>query len=275
MMARMIAVLGLVVVFGGLIVDAGEAQSNAPQSNRAALNEENPNNLLARLSYDSTYVAEERGQPHFPRICFEVYRDGRYRTSRVRLGGAENLGGTLSQEQLSHVANLLKKVDFENKGGGVVRQGSETFVAEIVRDGRTARYIWVDPDHHRPFPESAESVIRWLEDFRAQGASALTAPALSMMQICPRMSENPLQPVTAESAECVVADARAQALLPALLVVARRLDANVEAERAQRVAPLREEREGLQRSTMTDPQRCPADDPQQIHSGDPQQHSPR
>jgi hypothetical protein len=206
MIARMIAVVGLVVGIGGSIVNAVEAQSNAPQSNRAPSTEENPKNLLARLSYDSTYVAEERGLPHFPRICFEIYRDGRYRVSRVRLGGAENLGGTLSQEQVSHVANLLKKVDFENKGGGIVRQGSETFVAEIMRDCRTARYIWVDPDHHRPFPESAESVIRWLQAFKAQGASALTAPELSMMQICPRMSENPLQPVAAEGTECVVAD---------------------------------------------------------------------
>jgi hypothetical protein len=156
---------------------------------------------LARLSYDSTYVTEERGQPRFSqnssRICFEVYRDGRYRISRMALSRTENLRGTLSEEQVSQVASLLKKVDFDSKGGGIVRQGSETFVAEIVRGGQTARFIWVDPDHHRPFPDAAESVIRGLQEFKAQGATALTAPESSTMQICPRMSDRPVQPVAA------------------------------------------------------------------------------
>jgi len=197
----MITVVSFVVGIGGLIANTGQTQStrarldgslNGPQSN-----EQTPNNLLARLSYDSTYVTEERGQPHFSRICFEVYRDGRYRISRMALGRTENLRGTLSEEQLSNVGSFLKKVDFDSKGGGIVRQGSETFVAEIVRGRKTARFIWVDPDHHRPFPDAAESVIRWLQEFKAQGATALTAPESSTMQICPRMSDRPVQPVAA------------------------------------------------------------------------------
>ena len=201
MKTRMIAVVGFVVGFGGLIADMGQAQSTGAQLN-GSLNglqssEQTPTNLLARLSYDSTYVTEERGQPHFSRICFEVYRDGRYRTSRMALGRTENLRGTLSEEQLSNVGSFLKKVDFDSKGGGIVRQGSETFVAEIVRGRKTARFIWVDPDHHRPFPDAAESVIRWLQEFKAQGATALTAPESSTMQICPRMSDRPVQPVAA------------------------------------------------------------------------------
>jgi len=198
----MIAVVGLVVGFGGLIANTGQTQSTGTRLNGSLnglqSNEQTPNNLLARPSYDSTYVTEERGQPHFSgdfsRICFEVYRDGRYRTSTMALGRTENLRGNLSEEQVSQVASLLKKVDFDSKGGGIVRQGSETFVAEIVRGGQTARFIWVDPDHHRPFPDAAESVIRWLQEFKAQGATALTAPESSMMQICPRMSDRPVQP---------------------------------------------------------------------------------
>jgi len=205
MKTRMIAVVGFVVGFGGLIANTGQAQSPGARLNGSLngrqSNEQTPNNLLARLSYDSTYVTEERGQPHlsrdFSRICFEVYRDGRYRTSRMALGRTENLRGTLSEEQVSQVASLLKKVGFDSKGGGIVRQGSETFVAEIVRGGQTARFIWVDPDHHRPFPDAAESVIRWLQEFKAQGATALTAPESSTMQICPRMSDRPVQPVAA------------------------------------------------------------------------------
>src|SRR5437016_5160790 len=201
MKTLMIAVVGYVVGFAGLIANTGQTESTGTQLNGPQSNEQTPNNFLARLSYDSTYVAEERGQPHFSRnfsrICFEVYRDGRYRTSRMALGRTENLRGTLSEEQVSQVASLLKNVGFDSKGGGIVRQGSETFVAEIARGGQTARFIWVDPDHHRPFPDAAESVIRWLQEFKAQGATALTAPESSTMQICPRMSDRPVQPVAA------------------------------------------------------------------------------
>jgi hypothetical protein len=87
----------------------------------------------------------------------------------MALGRTENLRGTLSEEQVSQVARLFKKVDFDSKGGGIVRQGSETFVAEIVRGGQTARFIWLDPDHQRPFQDAAASVIRWL---RVQGAGS-------------------------------------------------------------------------------------------------------
>jgi hypothetical protein len=223
MKTRMIAVVGLVFGFGGLIANTGQTQSTGTQLsgslNGLQSNEQTPNNLLARLSYDSTYVTEERGQPHFSenfsRICFEVYRDGRYRTSRMALGRTESLRGTLSEEQVSQVASLLKKVDFDSKGGGIVRQGSETFVAEIVRGGQTARFIWVDPDHHRPFPDAAESVIRWLQKFKAQGATALTAPESSTMQICPRMSDRPVQPAgerrANEGLACAPASGRREA----------------------------------------------------------------
>src|SRR5882724_11314840 len=95
MKTRMIAVVGFVVGFGGLIANTGQTQSPGARLNGSLngrqSNEQTPNNLLARLSYDSTYVTEERGQPHlsrdFSRICFEVYRDGRYRTSGWRWAG--------------------------------------------------------------------------------------------------------------------------------------------------------------------------------------------
>jgi len=81
---------------------------------------------------------DARGQRRFPRVCFEVYRDGQYRISRATLRGTENLGGKLTPGQLNLLANLLKKVGFENKGGGIVWQGSETLVAEIARDDEPA-----------------------------------------------------------------------------------------------------------------------------------------
>jgi hypothetical protein len=206
MLARTITLVGFVIAFGSSALDVIRVQASRQPADRPSSDGQEPKtpdraeqgskNLLARLSYDSTYVSEERGQQYSSRLCFEVYRDGHYRISRVTKKGTENLGGTMPQEQVSQLANLVKKIDFDSKGGGIVRLGSETFVAEIARGDKTRRYIWVDPDHHRPFPDPATDVIQWLQDFKAQGATPLTASERSMMQICPRMSDNPVQPVT-------------------------------------------------------------------------------
>jgi hypothetical protein len=48
-------------------------------------NDQHLNNVLARLSYTSTYAAIS-GQQHSPRICFEIYRNGGYRASRMTKG---------------------------------------------------------------------------------------------------------------------------------------------------------------------------------------------
>jgi hypothetical protein len=162
-------------------------------------NGQKPNNLLARLSYNSSYLADGREQQHSPRICFELYRSGRYRMSRMTKATTENLGGVLSQDQLSLVTKMLKRLDFDSSGGGIIRQGSESFAAEIVRGDQTTHYVWVDPDHQRPFPDSAVSIINWLQGLTAQGASPLTVPELSTDPICPRISDKPVQPVAASA----------------------------------------------------------------------------
>ncbi len=59
----------------------------------------------------------------------------------------------------------MKRLDLEGSGGGVIRNGSESFAAEIVRGNETIRYLWVDPDHQRPFPDSAVALINWLQGF--------------------------------------------------------------------------------------------------------------
>jgi hypothetical protein len=164
------------------------AQTGPPDGQRSS-------NLLARLSYNSNYLADGSKQQHSPRICFELYRTGRYRISRMTTGATENLGGILSQSQLSLVIKMLGRLDFESSGGGVIRRGSESFAAEIVRGNQTMRYVWVDPDHQRPFPDSAVSIINWLQGFTAQDASPITVPELSTDPICPRISDKPVQPV--------------------------------------------------------------------------------
>ena len=48
-------------------------------------------------------------------------------------GVTKTLGGILTRDQLGAVTQLMKRLDFENSGGGVIRNGSESFVAEVVR----------------------------------------------------------------------------------------------------------------------------------------------
>jgi hypothetical protein len=182
-------VIALIAALGFLNSATAPAQSK----------EHNPGDLLARLSYNSTYVwdvSEERS----PQICFALYRDGHYRISRKSRrtqGGVETLQGTLSPDQLIRLRTLLKSLPLQIGEVGAIRKASESLTAEVVRDGKTVHFVWIDPDHERPFPDSAIRVINWLQDFEAQGSSPLTLRELSDQPICPSASEKPLHPVIA------------------------------------------------------------------------------
>ena len=156
-----------------------------------------PDNLLARLSYRGADIVDWRYQKDYPQVCLALYRNGYYRISRMTEGGTEALQGTLPDLQFARIDNLLKRLDFSSNEGGIVRQRSESLVAEIVRDGEIRRYVWVDPDHLRPFPESAVRVVKWLQNFKAQGAAPVTLRELSDAPICPPASAKPIQPVVA------------------------------------------------------------------------------
>jgi len=107
------------------------------------------------------------------------------------------LQGTLSPDQLTRLRTLLKSLDFQTGEVGAIRKASESLIAEVVRDGKTVHSVWIDPDHERPFPDSAIRVVNWLQDFEAQGSSPLTLRELSDRPICPSASEKPLHPVIA------------------------------------------------------------------------------
>ena len=79
----------------------------------------------------------------------------------------------------------------------LVNRGSESFEAEVVRGGETTHYLWVDPDHQRPFPKSASSVVRWMENFKPKGASPITVGDFSEQRICPS-GKSPLLPLGAD-----------------------------------------------------------------------------
>lgn len=163
--------------------------------------------VLARLSYTSTYlhVAKGNEEEYLPGVCFELYRDGQYRIvrrvtkgARPRLGPRdENRAGKLPQDQFETISKMLMQLDFRSSPGGVVRKGSESFAAEFPDRAAERHLLWVDPDHQRPFPESAAKVIGWLAEFQnSEDATPFKVPQITTDPVCPRISETPLQPAS-------------------------------------------------------------------------------
>jgi len=150
--------------------------------------------LLARLSYQSSYGVDWRNERASPRICFALYASGQYLITRVLEYGRQTLQGTLSEDEARRLSLMLTKLRGETNRGGVIRQGSESFSAEIVQGGKTRRFAWVDPDHARPFPEPAARLVDWLQNLRVQNASPRTSGELSDEPICPPASIKPVQP---------------------------------------------------------------------------------
>jgi hypothetical protein len=178
-------IITLIAALALLIPSIGLTQSKKPVSD----------GLLARLSYASTYGVDWREQEGSPNVCIALYRSGHYQVVLEREKGTEFLQGELSKDQLLHVDGMLEDLDFEPSEVGLIRRGSESFEAEIHHSGATTRYLWIDPDHQRPFPKSAIGVVRWVRNFKAQGAFPLPRGEFTEQQICP--SEKPLLPLTA------------------------------------------------------------------------------
>jgi hypothetical protein len=175
-----------------LIVGASVGIALAQSKERA------PDEILARVSYDiASGGIDWRTTVGYPQSCFALYRDGYYQVLRLTEHGPESLQGTLSQNQLLSFGSMLKNLDFESRGGGIVRNGAQYFTAEVVHEGKTIHHEWMNPDHERPFPSSAVRIIGWLQEFKAEGASPLTLRELSEHPICPAASEKPVRPVIA------------------------------------------------------------------------------
>ena len=181
-----------------IVLIAAFAFLNSPTSS-AQSKEHSTDDLLARLSSSSTYLRDVNDN-HSQQICFVLYRDGYYRIAgkiRNTQDGVENLQGTLSPEQLTRLRTLLNSLPSRTSEIGAIRKASESLTAEVVRDDKTAHFVWIDPDHERPLPDSAIRVVNWLQDFKAQDSSPLTLRELSDQPICPSASEKPLRPVIA------------------------------------------------------------------------------
>ena len=158
-----------------------------------------PDHILARLSYSNTLMrySDDRARS----ICIAVYDSGRYRfwrpnTAKLKPGDPDPYRlisqGMLTNDQLREFRSMLGELNFNFQPPGVLEQGAESFLAELVRHGKTVRYRWLNPDQSRPFPESVDKVVSWLQAFQPKDSTTITLYAMSDMQVCPAANENPL-----------------------------------------------------------------------------------
>jgi hypothetical protein len=178
--------------------------------------------VLVRMSFASSWVPSDLGG--FPQICLSVDRSGSFEMRRVTikttaepLEGSPNnkaifrtpqvdlLQGTLTAVELEKLEKLLEDSEFSKLRSAppsILRKGAETFVAEVPRENGVQRVVVSDADHDNPFPRSAENIVNWLQNFKAEGAKPLD---VSADDICPRGAVQPVHPATAllQPAGCV------------------------------------------------------------------------
>jgi len=187
-----------------------------PQINAREINGFSP--LLVRMSFASTWGADyEYPFLPVPKICFSVDHNGRYQMRRLTMKiideplpatpnakpsllfrpSVELLQGTLPPGELGKLEKLLEDPDFLKITGStpnILRQGAETFVAEVPRENGVQRAVLSDADGENPFPHSAEKIVNWLRHFKAEGGMPLN---VSEEDICPSATLQPVNPATA------------------------------------------------------------------------------
>ena len=105
--------------------------------------------------------------------------------------------GNLPPEELGKLGKLLGDPDFLKITGStprILRQGAETFVAEVPRENGVQRAVLSNADGENPFPHSAEEIVNWLRRFKAEGGTPLK---VSEEDICPSATLQPANPATA------------------------------------------------------------------------------
>jgi hypothetical protein len=155
--------------------------------------------LLGRFSYNRSAAVWEEGTRS---LCLAVSRDGSYRIMRSLWDGeTERLQGKMPAQQLSQLKTLLEASDFRTLSGnhgGLIRQDSESFRAEVSRgEGKAQRLNWLDSDGGSPFPDAVAKVVRWLKDF--QPADAKSFDYAEYPDVCPSGGFRLLQPSVAEN----------------------------------------------------------------------------
>jgi hypothetical protein len=146
--------------------------------------------LLARFSY--------QGDQH---ICVAVSRGGDYRLVRsLDNGQTLRLHGKIGAEQLQQLRKLISDPHFRSLSGdhaGIIRQESESFGAEILRDSGSQRLQWLNADGERPFPGSVSKIVDWLEHFQPTGGKPFELAEYP--EVCPSGGLHLLQPSVSEN----------------------------------------------------------------------------
>jgi len=155
--------------------------------------------LLARLSYDRSAMVQGED---VRQVCIAVSRDGEYRIMRsLTTGEMQRLQGTVPQEQLQQLKALLKSPEFKalgaNHGGGLIRQDSESFAAEILRKDGPQRLQWLNADGESPFPAPVAKVVDWLKHFEPKNGKAFEYAEYP--DVCPSSGFRLIQPSVAET----------------------------------------------------------------------------
>jgi hypothetical protein len=197
------------VVMASALLASTFAWGQRPQINGREINE--PTSLLVRMSFASSW--QPSGFGSLPQICFSVDRSGHYEIRRVTmkistepLQGSPNgkvivktphvdlLQGTLPSVELAKLEKLIEDPEFlslTSAPASLLRKGAETFVAEVPRDANVQRVVLSDADGENPFPHSAQRIVSWLRQFKAEGAEQLDVSALD---ICPSGALQPVSP---------------------------------------------------------------------------------
>ncbi len=169
--------------------------------------------LMARLSYHSSMVVRDG---NVRRVCIAVSHDGEYRIMRsLNNGPTQRLHGKMPKEEFSQLSKLLGAAEFRKLSGyhgGLVRQESETFAAEIPAgdqahdDGSSEwpeheewRSQWLNGDGENPFPVPVARVVDWLQRFQPNDGKAFDYAEYP--DVCPSTGLRLLQPSVAENSQ--------------------------------------------------------------------------
>lgn len=157
-----------------------------------------------RLSYSNSWV--RAGEKYSPKICLSVWPDGHYRILRTNdKGQPQLLQGVLPVEQLKQLRSLLDAPDFRvfsGTRGGLLRQGSENFIAEVPRQSGVQRLVWMIPDGESKFSKPVADIIGWVQGFQPKGAEVLLRT--DFPDVCPQVGG--VQPVIASNRKFAVHD---------------------------------------------------------------------
>ena len=167
--------------------------------------------LLARLSYDNSGAVENA---NFRHVCIAVSRDGEYRILRsLDSGRRQRLHGTMAKEEFDQLSKLLESAQLRKLSGdhgGLVRQQSERFAAEIpigdrsLADGilegseqKEWQLWWLNGDGENPFPPSVSKVVDWIKRFQPKDGKSFEYDEYP--DVCPAGGLRFLQPSVAEN----------------------------------------------------------------------------